>query len=113
MAVVGNIQSDNEETVRLLIDVAKKNGHEGSKFIPFEVDVSVAAQVDAMIDSLEKSFGEGYPLTTVVNSAGIGSNQTLFIDTNYERVLDINLKVFSVLFLNKIYFLMFTHSDQL
>ena len=43
MAVVGNIPADNEETVRLLKEVAEKNGHVGSKFISFEVDVSVSS----------------------------------------------------------------------
>ena len=93
MAVVGNIPADNEETVRLLKDIAEKNGHVGSKFIPFEVDVSVSSQVDALFASLESSFGEGLPLSAVVNSAGIGSSQTLMVDTNYERILDVNLKV--------------------
>lgn len=93
VAVVGNIQSDNEETVRLLKEIAKDNGHEGSTFIPFEVDVSISAQVTALFDSLESSFGRDFPVSIVVNSAGIGSNQTLFEDTNYERVIDINLKV--------------------
>ena len=93
VAVVGNIQSDNEETIRLLKDIAEKNGHVGSKFIPFEVDVSVSSQVDTLISSLESSFGEGLPLSVVVNSAGIGSSQTLMVDTNYERVFDVNLKV--------------------
>ena len=93
VAVVGNIQTDNEETVRLLKEVAEKNGHVGSKFIPFEVDVSDSSQVDALIGSLESSFGEGLPLSVVVNSAGIGSSQTLMVDTNYERVFDVNLKV--------------------
>lgn len=94
MAVVGNVQPDNEETVRLLKDVANKNGHVGSKFVPFEVDVSVSAQVEALFDSLDTSFGEDLPLSVVVNSAGIGSNQTLFMDTNYRKVFDINLKVY-------------------
>ena len=93
VAVVGNIPADNEETVRLLKEVAEKNGHTGSKFIPFEVDVSVSSQVDALFGSLESSFGEGLPLSVVVNSAGIGSSQTLMVDTNYERILDVNLKV--------------------
>ena len=93
--MVGNIQPDNEETVQLLKDVADKNGHVGSKFIPFEVDVSVSTQVDTLFDSLDTSFGEDLPLSVVVNSAGIGSNQTLFIDTNYQKVFDINLKVSS------------------
>ena len=93
MAVVGNIPADNEETVRLLKEIAEKNGHTGSKFIPFEVDVSVSTQVDALFGSLESSFREDLPLSVVVNSAGIGSSQTLMVDTNYERVLDVNLKV--------------------
>ena len=93
MAVVGNIPADNEVTVGLLKEIAEKNGHVGSKFIPFEVDVSVSGQVDALFGSLESSFGEGLPLSVVVNSAGIGSSQTLMVDTNYERILDVNLKV--------------------
>ncbi len=44
VAVVGNVPAENEETtVRLLKDIAKKNGHTGSKFIPFEVDVSISS----------------------------------------------------------------------
>ena len=93
MAVVGNIQSDNEETVRLLKDIAEKNGHVGSKFIPFEVDVSISTQVDALFGSLETSFGESLPVSVVVNSAGIGSTQTLMTDTEFKKIFDINLKV--------------------
>ena len=93
VAVVGNIQSDNEDTVRILKDVAEKNGHAGSKFVSFEVDVSVSSQIDALFDSLEKSFGGDLPVSIIVNSAGIGSNQTLMEDTNYQKVFDINLKV--------------------
>ena len=93
VAVVGNIQSDNEETVRILTEVAQKNGQVESKFVPFEVDVSVASQVNALFDSLGASFGGDLPVSIIVNSAGIGSNQTLFYDTNYEKVFDINLKV--------------------
>ena len=94
--MVGNIQSDNEETVQLLKEIAEKNGHAGSKFVPFEVDVSESAQVNGLFDSLESSFGRDLPVSIVVNSAGIGSNQTLFIDTNYERVFDVNLKVYTL-----------------
>ena len=95
MAVVGNIQSDNEETVRLLKDIAEKNGHVGSKFIPFEVDVSISTQVDALFDSLENSFGENLPVSIIVNSAGIlgDLNQTLMTDTHFEKIFDVNLKV--------------------
>ena len=93
VAVVGNIQSDNEETVRLLKDIAEKNGHVGSKFIPFEVDVSISTQVDALFGSLENSFGESLPVSIIVNSAGIGSIQTLLTDTNFEKIFDVNLKV--------------------
>ena len=96
VAVVGNIQSDNEETVRLLREVAEKNGLVGSKFIPFEVDVSVSTQVVALFDSLESSFGEDLPLSVIVNSAGIGSTQTLFADTNFQKVFDVNLKVHNI-----------------
>ena len=93
MAVVGNIQSDNEETVRLLKDIAEKKGHAESKFIPFEVDVSVSTQVDTLFGSLENSFGENLPVSIVVNSAGIGSNQTMMTDTEFEKIFDVNLKV--------------------
>ena len=98
MAVVGNIQSDNEETVRLLKDIAEKNGHVGSKFIPFEVDVSISTQVDALFGSLENSFGENLPVSIIVNSAGIASTQTLMMDTDFEKILDVNLKVFNILY---------------
>ena len=95
MAVVGNIQSDNEETVRLLKDIAEKNRHVGSKFIPFEVDVSISTQVDALFSSLENSFGENLPVSIVVNSAGIlgEPNKTLVTDTDFEKIFNVNLKV--------------------
>ena len=95
MAVVGNIQSENEGTVRLLKDIAKKNGHVGSKFIPFEVDVSVSSQVDALFSSLESSFGEGVPPSIVVNSAGIGTRDTFTMETesSFDKIINVNLKV--------------------
>ena len=81
MAVVGNIPAENEETVRLLKDIAKKNGHTGSKFIPFEVDVSVSSQVNALFSSLKSSFGHEFPPSIVVNSAGISSRDTFAMET--------------------------------
>ena len=95
VAVVGNIQSENEETVRLLKDIATKNGQEGSKFIPFEVDVSISAQVNSLFSSLETSFGQGNPLTIVVNSAGIGTRDTFMMETegSFDKIINVNLKV--------------------
>jgi NAD(P)-dependent dehydrogenase (short-subunit alcohol dehydrogenase family) len=95
VAVVGNVQSDNEETVQLLKDTAKRNGHVGSKFIPFEVDVSVSSQVNAFFSSLGSSFGEGLPPSIVVNSAGIDARDTFATETesSFERIINVNLKV--------------------
>ena len=95
MAVVGNIQAENEETVRFLKDIAKKSGHAGSKFIPFEVDVSVSSQVDAFFSSLESSFGQELPPSIVVNSAGIGTRDTFAMETetSFDKIISVNLKV--------------------
>lgn len=95
VAVVGNIPSENEETVRLLKDIAQKTGHVGSKFIPIEVDVSVSAQVNALFSSLESSFGKELPLTIVVNSAGIGTRDSFAMETesSFDKIISVNLKV--------------------
>ena len=95
MAVVGNIQSENEESVKLLKEIAKQNGHEGSKFIPFEVDVSVSTQVNSFFSSLETSFGKEIPLTIVVNSAGTGTRDTFITETesSFDTIISTNLKV--------------------
>ena len=77
-------------------DIAEKNGHVGSKFIPFEVDVSISTQVDALFSSVENSFGESFPVSIVVNSAGIlgDPSQTMMTDTHFEKIFDVDLKVF-------------------
>lgn len=95
VAVVGNIQSENKETVRLLKEIAEKNGHKGSKFIPFEVDVSISTQVNSLFDSLEKSFGQGLTPTIIVNSAGIGTRDSFAIETeaSFDKIVTVNLKV--------------------
>ena len=95
VAVVGNVPSENEETVRLLKDIAQKNGHVGSKFIPFEVDVSVSEQVNKLFDSLESSFGQGLTPTIVVNSAGIGTRDSFAVETesSFDKIVSVNLKV--------------------
>ena len=95
VAVVGNIPSENEETVRLLKEIAKKNGHVGSKFIPFEVDVSISSQVIALFSSLESSFGQDLPPSIVVNSAGIGTRDTFAMETesSFDKIINVNLKV--------------------
>ena len=99
MAVVGNIQSENEGTIQLLKDIAERNGHVGSKFIPFEVDVSVSSQVDALFGSLESSFGQELPPSIIVNSAGIGTRDTFAMETesSFDKIINVNLKVCYVL----------------
>ena len=98
MAVVGNIRSENEETVRLLKEIAEKNGHNGSKFIPFEVDVSVSSQVNALFGSLESSFGQELPPSIIINSAGIGTRDTFAMETenSFDKIISVNLKVCAV-----------------
>ncbi len=97
VAVVGNIPAENEETVRLLKDIAK-NGHTGSKFIPFEVDVSVSSQVNALFGSLESSFGQELPPSIVVNSAGISTTDTFATETenSFDKIINVNLKAHAV-----------------
>ena len=95
VAVVGNIQSENEETVQLLKEIAKRNNHVESKFIPFEVDVSISTQVNTFFDSLEASFGQGLTPTIVVNSAGIGTRDSFAVETeaSFDKIISVNLKV--------------------
>ena len=98
VAVVGNIPAENEETVRLLKDIAKKNGYTRSKFIPFEVDVSDSSQVNALFSSLESSFGQELPPSIVVNSAGIGTRDTFAMETenSFDKIINVNLKVHTI-----------------
>ena len=95
VAVVGNIQSENEGTVQLLKDIAEKSGHVGSKFIPFEVDVSISSQVNALFSTLESSFGQDLPPSIIVNSAGIGTRDTFAMETesSFDKIINVNLKV--------------------
>ena len=101
VAVVGNISSENEETVGLLKDIAQRSGHVGSKFIPFDVDVSVSAQVKALFSSLESSFGQELPLSIVVNSAGVGTRDSFAMETesSFDKIINVNLKVLGVIML--------------
>ena len=95
VAVVGNIPAENEGTVKLLKDIAQNNGHVASKFIPFEVDVSISSQVNNLFDSLESSFGQELPLSIVVNSAGIGTRDSFMVETeaSFDKIINVNLKV--------------------
>jgi 3-oxoacyl-[acyl-carrier protein] reductase len=64
---------------------------QGSAVIPFQADVSVAAQVNAMVDYCQNHFG---PIEILINNAGI-AHTALFTETSeaeWDRLMAVNLK---------------------
>jgi len=71
--------------------VADEIGHNGGEAVPFQADVKVAAEVEAMIKSTEKRFGA---LDVLVNNAGITKDGLLIrmAEQDWDAVMDTNLK---------------------
>ncbi len=71
--------------------VADEIGRNGGEAVPFQADVKVAAEVEAMIKSTEKRFGA---LDVLVNNAGITKDGLLVCMTeqDWDAVMDTNLK---------------------
>ncbi len=71
--------------------VADEIGRNGGEAVPFQADVKVAAEVEAMIKSTEKRFGA---LDVLVNNAGITKDGLLvrMTEQDWDAVMDTNLK---------------------
>jgi 3-oxoacyl-[acyl-carrier protein] reductase len=71
--------------------VADEIGRSGGEAIPFQADVKVAAQVEAMIESTKKRFGA---LDVLVNNAGITKDGLLvrMTEHDWDDVIETNLK---------------------
>lgn len=75
----------------LLKDVVREIGDKGGEAAPFDLDVSVAEEVEAMIEHTERRFGG---LDLAVNNAGIGGPAAFTGDYTLEgwrQVIDVNL----------------------
>ena len=84
-----------QETAAMLKDVAAQNGHTKSLFKAFKMDVSSSEQVDSVMGSLAREFGEATPLSAVVNNAGILRDALMLkmSESMFDDVLRVNLKV--------------------
>jgi len=71
--------------------VADEIGRNGGEAVPFQADVKVAAEVEAMIKSTKKRFGA---LDILVNNAGITKDSLLLrmTEQDWDAVMDTNLK---------------------
>jgi len=71
--------------------VADEIGRNGGEAVPFQADVKVAAEVEAMIKSIEKRFGA---LDVLVNNAGITKDGLLvrMTELDWDAVMNTNLK---------------------
>jgi 3-oxoacyl-[acyl-carrier protein] reductase len=71
--------------------VADEIGRSGGEAVPFQADVKIAAEVEAMINSTEKRFGA---LDVLVNNAGITKDSLLvrMTEQDWDAVMDTNLK---------------------
>src|SRR5512143_1201724 len=71
--------------------VADEIGRSGGEAVPFQADVKVAAEVEAMIESTEKRFGA---LDVLVNNAGITKDGLLvrMTEQDWDAVMDTNIK---------------------
>jgi len=72
--------------------VAERIREMGRESIAIQADVSVADQVEAMIETVEKRFGARFDI--LVNNAGIGMHKAVFHMTNneWDQIIDTNLK---------------------
>jgi 3-oxoacyl-[acyl-carrier protein] reductase len=77
-----------EENLKVAVEEAKKAGAGDAKY--FMADVSNFAQVEKMMQDIEKEFGR---LDVLVNNAGIAKDRTLAKMTveEWQKVIDINL----------------------
>jgi len=71
--------------------VADEIGRIGGEAVPFQADVKVAAEVEAMIENTENRFGA---LDVLVNNAGITKDGLLvrMTELDWDAVMDTNLK---------------------
>ncbi len=71
--------------------VADEIGRSGGEAIPFQADIKIAAEVEAMIESTKKRFGA---LDVLVNNAGITKDGLLvrMTEQDWDAVMDTNLK---------------------
>jgi 3-oxoacyl-[acyl-carrier protein] reductase len=73
------------------LEVSGKLQAQGYAVTPFQADISVAAQVTAMVDYCQDHFG---PADLLINNAGIAQT-TLFTETSeseWDRIVAVNLK---------------------
>jgi NAD(P)-dependent dehydrogenase (short-subunit alcohol dehydrogenase family) len=79
-------EEGGRETVRLIEDAGGQARFE-------KVDVTRAADVEAMVTNVVQAYGT---ITTLVNNAGISAGDTLYLhelaEENWDRIFDINAK---------------------
>ena len=72
--------------------VAERIREMGRESVAIQADVSVADQVEAMIETVEKRFGARFDI--LVNNAGIGMRTPVIhmTDNEWDQIIDTNLK---------------------
>lgn len=82
-----NYRANEAEAEKTRADVERL----GRRGIPVRADVSVAADVAGMIETVGKQLG---PIDILVNNAGIAKVQRLdeITETDWDRMIDVNLK---------------------
>ena len=95
VAVVGNVQEEVNSTAQSLHDAAKTEGYSPATYRGYKVDVTSAAQIAALMDSIKADFSGGPPLSVLINSAGITRDSLLLKQTeeDFDSVVAVNLKV--------------------
>jgi 3-oxoacyl-[acyl-carrier protein] reductase len=85
IAVNYHNREDEAEGVRLQVE------RSGCRCITVQADVSVAAEVDRMVETVEKALGA---VTILVNNAGIARTQALedITEADWDKIIDVNLK---------------------